>query len=196
MREKGSGRRVFFLRMQPYRAFILSIVLGTLPLNLSGCGYSAVRMLPPQYRTIHVEAFQNQIPITRETSERVGFIANIPQLEENVTRRVIDRFLVDGHLRITSHEDADLILSGQILDFYRQPIRRSDDETVEEYRLNLLASVELRDRDGKVLLKDPALMGDVTYFVTGPSAKSESVAVDELVTDFARRVVEWVIEFW
>lgn len=165
--------------------------------SLAGCGYSATRLLPAQYRTLYVEAFTNQIPITEEIDERLGFQANLPELEEKVTRGVIDRFLFDGNLRLTTKkEEADLILEGKITDFLRQPVRRLDDDSVEEYRLNLTASLTLRDRNGKFLFEEPSLIGDTTYFLTGASAKKESVAVDELITDFSRRVVERVIEYW
>jgi len=166
-------------------------------LSLGGCGYSASRLLPAEYRTIYVEGFDNKIPITREFDERVGYITNIPQLEENVTRGVIDRFLFDGNLRVTNQPAmADLVLTGELRDFYRQPLRRRDDSTVEEYRLNLTASVRLRDREGKTILEEPNLVADSTYFLSGSLARTETAAVDDLVTDFSRRIVEWVIEYW
>ena len=172
---------------------LLFSALGLLP----SCGYTATRILPTQYRTIYVEPIQNKIPITEEIGERVGFITNFPEIEERVTREVINRFLIDGNLRITTKPDgADLVLTGSLLDFYRQALRRQDDNTVEEYRLNLTVALTLRDKKGKLLLEEPALIGDSTYFVSGPSSKTESVAVDDLVTDFSRRVVEWVIEYW
>ena len=166
-------------------------------LLLSSCGYTATRILPASYRTIYIEPLQNKIPITEEVGEKAGFITNFPQIEERVTREVINRFLMDGNLRIANKpENADLMLAGSLLDFYRQALRRQDDDTVEEYRLNLTVSLTLRDKQGKMLLEEPALIGDSTYFVTGPTAKSETTAVDDLVTDFSRRVVEWVIEYW
>ena len=173
--------------------FLILSVLGLLP----SCGYTATRILPAYYRTIYIEPLQNKIPITQEVSEKVGFMTNFPELEERVTQGVISRFLFDGNLRVTNKpENADLVLTGQLLDFYRQAIRRQDNDTVDEYRLNLSASLSLRDKEGKLLLEEPGLVGDSTYFVTGPSAKTESAAVDELVADFSRRVVEWVIEYW
>ncbi len=167
-------------------------------LLLAGCGYTATRTLPAYYRTIYIEPFQNRIPITQEVSERAGFITNYPEIEERVTRAVLNRFLFDGSLRITNKpETADLIMTGTLLDFYRQPIRRGDDGVaVEEYRLNLSSSVTLREKSGKLLLEEPALVADTTYFLTGPSSKSETTAVDELVTDYSKRIVEWVIEYW
>lgn len=180
------------------RSLACSLTLGALAFCLSSCGYTATRILPAYYRTIYVESFQNRIPIAEEIGERVGFVSNFPEIEERVTKEVINRFLFDGNLRVTNQPDkADLILTGNLMDFYRQALRRKDDDsTVEEYRLNLTASVVLRDKEGKLLLEQSALVGDSTYFVTGSTAKTESAAVNELVTDFSRRVVEWVIEYW
>ena len=175
----------------------LAALLPAACLLLASCGYSATRLLPAEYQTLYIEPFQNRIPITEESSERVGLYTNYPELEARVTRGVINRFLFDGNLRVTNQsEKADIILSGTLLDFYRQPIRRQDDATIEEYRLNLSSTVTLRDRKGKFLFENRSLVGDATYFLTGSSAKSETAAVDDLITDFGRRVVELVIEYW
>jgi outer membrane lipopolysaccharide assembly protein LptE/RlpB len=175
------------------RALVLLLAAG-----LSGCGYSATRLLPPNYRTIYIEPFENKIPLTRDDSERGGFQSNLPLLEEQVTRGVIDRFFFDGNLRVTrAPEDADLVLSGAMRDFFRQQVRRtSNDVTTEEYRLNLVAGFTVRDRDGKIIVDEPNLVGDTTYFLTGASATSESTAAQNLVADFSRRVVERVVENW
>ncbi len=165
----------------------------------AGCGYSATRLLPSNYRTVYIEPFENKIGITQETSDRVGFQTNIPGLEEQITRAVIDRFLLDGNLRVTNKkESADLVMDGKLLDFFRQVTRTAtnDSTTVEEYRLNLVASLSVRDREGKVIVDEPNLVGDIAYFLTGPSATSESAAVVSLVADFARRAVERVVENW
>ncbi len=168
-----------------------------LTLCLTGCGYSTSRLLPVAYRTIYVEPLQNRIPITEEVNERLGYQANLPRLQEDVTRGVIDRFLFDGNLRVTTkREEADLVLDGEIVDFLRQPVRRLDDGSAEEYRLNLTAHLTLRDRKGTLVFEEPGLVGDTTYFVTGSSAVAETVAVGDLITDFSRRVVERVVENW
>ena len=176
---------------RPFVAFFLLAIL-------SGCGYSATRLLSSEYRTVYVEPFQNKIAITHESSEQVGFQTNLPGLEEQVTRTVIDRFFFDGNLRVTTkREEADLVLDGALLDFYRQSVRKSaDGNTTEEYRLNLVASFTVRDRQGKPIIDEPNLVGDASYFVTGSSATSETTAVNQMVTDFSQRIVERVIENW
>ncbi len=167
------------------------------PLFLTGCGYSTTRLLPASYRQIYIEPLENRIPFTEEVSERYSYQANLPRLEERATRGLIDRFLFDGNLRVTTkREEADLILEGALIDFSRQPVRRTDDNTVEEYRLNLVASLTLRDKKGALVWEEPSFIGDTTYFLSGSLTKSETAAVDDLITDFSRRVVERVIEDW
>lgn len=177
--------------------FTLILTAYYLSLVSAGCGYSTSRLLPAQYRVIYVEPFENQVPVTEELTERFGYRSDLPGLEEDVTRGVIDRFLFDGNLRITTQmEKADLILRGKITDFYRQAVRRADDDTIEEYRLNLAASLNVRDSKGNLVLEEPDLVADTTYFLTGASATSETVALKNLFTDFSRRVVERVVENW
>lgn len=164
----------------------------------SGCGYSATRLLPAAYQVIYIDPIQNKIPLTEEVNERQVFQTNLPGLEEKVTQGIINRFLFDGNLKITTKpEAADLILKGELLDFYRQAVRRQEsNDTVEEYRLNLVAALTVRNRQGQIVWEEPSLIGDATYQLTGPGARSETVAVDDMVTDFSRRVVEHVIENW
>ena len=187
-------RRAFRSYLPATRYPLVALLVLTV---LMGCGYSTGRLLSAEHRAIYIEPFQNQIPITEEVSEQHGFQTNLPRLEERVTRGVIDQFLLDGNLRVTTEpKAADLVLGGIVQDFFRQPLRRLDDNTVEEYRLNLGARLTLRDKKGTLLWKETRLIGDTTYFVSGASAISESTAVDNLITDFSRRVVERVIENW
>ncbi|MBI3616418.1 MAG: hypothetical protein HY211_07880 [Candidatus Omnitrophica bacterium] len=164
---------------------------------VAGCGYSTTRLLPSNYRAIYIEPFRNGIQFTKEPDERTGLTTTLPALEETVTRELISQFLIDGNLRVTTkREEADLILDGKLLDFFRQALKRLPDNTVEEYRLNLVASLNLRDRSGKLIFSEPSFIGDTTYLAAGSSAVSESSAVTKLMTDFSKRVVERIIEDW
>ncbi len=186
-------------RQQPgFLSTGLLLAACTLSLLSGGCGYSATRLLPAEYRTIYIEPFENKIAINRDVTGREGFQTNLPLIEEQVTRSVIDRFFFDGNLRVTNKmEQADLIMTGTLRDFFRQQVRRTaNDSTTEEYRLNLVASLSVRKQDGSIIVDEPNLVGDATYFVTGISATSETTAVINLIADFSRRVVERVVENW
>ena len=172
-------------------------LLCALAVAAAGCGYSTTRLLPSNYRIIYIEPFRNEIQFTQEPDERIGLTTTLPELEETVTREVINQFLIDGNLRVTTkREEADIVLDGKLVDFFRQTLRRLPDNTVEEFRLNLVASLNLRDRSGKPIFSEPNFIGDTTYLASGTSAVSESSAVAKLMTDFSRRVVERVIEDW
>ncbi|MBI4227677.1 MAG: hypothetical protein HY600_05365 [Candidatus Omnitrophica bacterium] len=164
----------------------------------AGCGYSTQSLLPANYRKIYIEPFTNRLAITEESTEMRRFVTSLPRLEEDVTNAVIKRFIFDGHLRVTpNRHEADLVLTGELADFHRQALRLADGGAVEEYRLNLVANLALRDpKSGELVWEESSFVGDSTYFLTGPTATSEAAAVDKLLTDFAKRVVERTIENW
>lgn len=182
------------------RHCVVDTVSSTLLLLLTfgGCGYSTQSLLPANYRRVYVEPFINKLVITGETTELQRFATSLPRLEEDVTSGVIKRFIFDGHLRVTpNRNEADLVLSGELTSFYRQALRVDEARNIEEYRLNLVASVALREsKTGTLVWEEPGMIGDATYFLTGGSATTEFAAVQALVTDFSRRVVERTIENW
>ena len=181
--------------------FLPTFLLPTLFLPtvfLSGCGYSTQSLLPAAYRKIYIEPFVNKLPITDERTELQRFATSLPRLELDATTGVATRFIFDGHLRVTPNKaDADLVLAGELVHFYPQPLRLDDQGGVEEYRLNLVANLTLRDaKSGTLLWEEAGFIGDTTYFTRGSAARTDTVAVQALVTDFSRRVVERTIEDW
>lgn len=181
------------------RPWFLRVACGvSLVTLLPSCGYSTHAAVPSSQRAIYIEPFVNQLPITSETTELTRFTTSLPRLEEDVTTGVITRFIFDGHLRVTQTKAAaDLVLTGELVDFHRQPLRLDDQGGVEEYRLNLVTNLVLRDaREGTVVWEERGFVGDTTYFVTGSSSKTEATAVSDLITDVARRIVERTIENW
>lgn len=164
---------------------------------INGCGYSTKSLLPADQRNIYVEPFLNQINITAETSQKSAYRIYRPLLEADITKVVIDRFIYDGNLKITSFEKADLVLSGQLVDYNRQPLRYLSGDNVEEYRLNVVVNMQLKDAKNDVLIwEENNFIGDTTYFTSGSLAKSEDTAITEAVKDLARRIVERTIEGW
>ena len=176
--------------------FLLILVCG-LVLMIAGCGYTTRALLSERFKTIHIPPFKNQIDITKESDASRKYKIYQPLLETDITREVIDRFMFDGNLRVTKEEEADLVLFGALVNFRRDALRYTDDEEeVEEYRISITVDLRLLDSDRELLWEERGFVGDTTYFVSGPNAKSEAIAVDEAVQDLARRVVERVIEDW
>ena len=166
---------------------------------IAGCGYTTGSLLPAHLETIYIEPFRNKIELTEElTPEQYRFRTYRPNLETDITKEVIDKFINDGHLKVARKEEADIILSAELIDYLRQPVRYgADSETVEEYRISIVCSVEVKDvRKDLLLWAEPRVIGDSSYSLSGTYARSESSTISSAVSDLARRIVNRTIEGW
>jgi hypothetical protein len=160
------------------------------------CGYTTRSLVSSKYKTIYISHFINKIDIAKETESMRRYKLYRPLIEQDIRKQVIDRFNLDGNLKVVDREDADLILKGSVLDFHRDALRYKENDEVEEYRISITAQIELEDKDKNIIIKPTDIIGDATYFLTGPHAKAEPFAIDEAIKDLARRIVERVVEEW
>ena len=160
----------------------------------SSCGYTTKSTLPSSIKTIHVETFKNNIDFSAEGRRNLY----LPLLEIKVRNAVINRFLFDGNLKIADADTADLVLKGQLLSYDRSALRYTDNDDVQEYRIHITVSLEMWNANNIVAADwtESSFVGEATYFVTGASARSEEAAVEDAITDLARRVVERTVENW
>jgi len=174
--------------------FAGSIVYGLLSMVLiASCGYTTKSTLPSGIKTIHVETFKNNIDFAAEGRRNLY----LPLLEIKVRNAVINRFLFDGNLKIADADKADLVLKGQLLSYDRTALRYTDNDDVLEYRIHITVSLEMWNaRKGETDWTESGFVGEATYFVTGASARSEEAAVEDAITDLARRIVERTVEAW
>ena len=179
------------------RKTILKLMFGFLVFYLAGCGYTTRSMIVDKYRSIYITPFENKIDVTQE-----GYAANRyriyrPALETDVTRAVTNRFFTDGNVKPGLLEAADLMLKGELVEFRRDPLRYSDNDEVEEYRINIVVNLALYDKKAdQPVWQEANFTGDTTYFTAGPQAKSEDAAVSDALSDLARRIVERTVEQW
>jgi ABC-type uncharacterized transport system auxiliary subunit len=172
----------------------LSLIL---TMGLSGCGYTTSSLLPPSIKTIYVENFTNSINVTAEQSELRMYRGYRPGMETEITKAVIDRFLLDGNLKIAPEDKADLVLKSDLVDYKRDSLRYDANDNVEEYRIKLIVNMQINDTaSGKTLWAEKNFAGETTYRVSGSGAKSESAAIRDAIADLARRIVERTIEAW
>ncbi|HOY08926.1 MAG TPA: LPS assembly lipoprotein LptE [Candidatus Omnitrophota bacterium] len=168
--------------------FITAVLFG-----MAGCGYTTQSALPARLKTIFVEPFINSIDYTADGDRQIYF----PLLEVKVRNAVIDRFLFDGNLRVTEKDQADLVLSGELVRYERYALRYTDNDDVQEYRVHVIVNLVMKDRrHNEVLWEESGFAGEATYFVSGALATTESSALEEATVDLARRVVERTIENW
>jgi len=175
----------------------LSFIIYFLCFNILGCGYTTRALISQNFKTIYINHFVNKIDITKETDAATKYKLYRPNLENEITQLVINRYLIDGNLRPQKNEWADLELKGQLIEFRRDPLRYLDNDEVEEYRISIAVNIELWDKkQNQIIWKENNFRGEATYFTVGPSAKPESTAIEEAIQDLARRIVERTVEQW
>lgn len=168
-----------------------------LNLLVAGCGYTTHSLLDPNFKTIYVDNFVNDIKISAEQSNVRMYRGYRPGMETELTKAVINKFLYDGNLKIAAESKADLILRGRLLDYKREPLRYDDNMNVQEYRVKLIVNLILEDaRAGKVVWEEKSFAGETTYRTDGPSVKTEDAAINDAIADLSRRIVERTIEAW
>ena len=162
-----------------------------------GCGYATSSLVSAGSKTIYVRNFVNKIDPTQEVTDKRMYVGYRSGLELSVTRETINKFIVDGNLKIADEKTADLILEGELVDFRKEALRFDANDDVIEFRLKVVVDMRLTDsRTGKLITEEKYFTGETTYRTSGTLAKSESQAVQAAVADLAQRVVERVVEGW
>jgi hypothetical protein len=148
-------------------------------------GYHLGPVLKADYKSVAVLMFKNK--------------TLKPQLEAQVTNGIIKRLQSDGTLRVESKENADIILTGQILRYRRSALRalRTEVVTPREFRISIDAQIEARDRvTGKVLLKPAVITGSADTFIGTDLQSAEEQVLPLIADDLARQVVSLLVESW
>lgn len=175
------------------------VLFGAAGLLLSGCGYTTHAYVSKTgYRTIYIEPFVNKVDTTSEFSEGRRFKTYYPLLENKITNAIVDKFNFDGNLKSAKKEEADLILKGDLVNYRRESVRTSANDSVDEYRIDIFVNITLTENNAekKVVWQKDGFAGDASYYTSGQLAKSESQALDDATKDLARRIVELTVEAW
>lgn len=165
----------------------------------AGCaGYSQETNLPQHIKSVYVEKITNQINLAAEVSTDKAFQTYRPGLEIDLRNALIERFVFDGHLKIAQNTNiADSVLKGQLIQFDRDPTRYNSDDSIQEFRIHVVANLQLVDQvENKVIWQQQGISGESSYFVTGKLASSEDEATREALEDLVRRAVEEILEVW
>lgn len=127
---------------------------------LSGCGYTMNSTLDEKYQTIHISAFQNR---SREYD-----------LQAPLTNAVIRKFLNDGRLRVVGPGEADLIVTGTILEYSLRGLTFDSRDEVSQFQTFVTASVQVIDADsGEALWQEPRLTGQTSYVTAATGGSSD-----------------------
>jgi outer membrane lipopolysaccharide assembly protein LptE/RlpB len=180
----GSDRRIFVNHCPP-RAF-LGFLLFLAALLLAGCGYSFRGNLPAHIKTVAVPIFKN-------TSQAPG-------IENVVTSAVVTAFSNGGRLRVVPVEQADSILTGEIVGYAVEGVSFDRNSNVQAYRLRVVLNVEFRDlRQHKTLWQEKALTQISDFQVLGQASDTiarEGGAASQAAADIGRKIVNSAVDLF
>jgi outer membrane lipopolysaccharide assembly protein LptE/RlpB len=164
------------------RAPALGLLL--LAVGLAGCGYSFRGNLPDHIKTVAVPIFQNK------TSE--------PAVESLLTSAVIDAFASNGRLRVVKPEEADAILTGEVVGYGIMSIAYDNLANVRQYRLIVTMNLRLRDvKKNETLFEQQGLKESADFQVLGAVSQTigaEEGAVRTAATQVARSIVSLTVD--
>lgn len=168
------------------KAFTRLFAIAILSTLLAGCcGYRVGPVSPTNYHTVAVPVFRNA--------------TYQPQIEGETTAAIIRAFQTDGTLRVIEANEADVIVTGEIIRYGREDLRslRNDTRKPREYRITVEAKLRARDRrTGALVLKDTIVRGRADAFIGTDQQSAEQQALPLCAEDLARRTVRMIVEAW
>jgi outer membrane lipopolysaccharide assembly protein LptE/RlpB len=170
------------------KLLVLSLIL------LCACGYTT-RGFVYSSDKIFIAPSVNKINITSENRRYSNFTVYPILLEQRLTNKIINRFNVDGHLKVVSKAENALKLTSEITAYTKEAMRYDASEDVKEQRLRLHVKIKVFNPEGGII-KEKDVVGETSFFLTGPNSVSETTAQGDLVDDTSRRILEAVVEEW
>ncbi len=132
-------------------------------------------------------------------SVKVAFFHNgtlEPRLVAALNHALRKQLQQDGTYRLSTREDADVVITGTILKFNRAPISfvAADVITARDYDVTLVAKVTATERaTGKVLM-NREVGGHTTLRIGTDLASAERQAVPLAATDLARNATSYLVD--
>jgi hypothetical protein len=164
------------LRNMVYRIVIISVVF-----FLIGCFYSFKGSLPGHIKSIAIPLFD----------DRTAY----PNIREDLTNLVVDKFVEDNSLKVTDIADADIIISGTIVSISQRAAVLKPGETVEDYNIYVNVKVTCEDMRSNKKLWDKTIQQYGTMSASGQQEERDQ-AVSDALESIAEDIVNNTIGYW
>jgi hypothetical protein len=147
---------------------------------------NAPSQLPPYIHKIAVHPFTNH-------TQQYG-------LEDKLTLAVQSELNRDGRYQITSENQADGVVSGDITRYTLEALSYDSNHVPTEYRLWILVNVSFEDKvKGQLIWNEPEMLGELRYYVStsgfaGSMTEDEARQTiwDTLSRDIRTRAIEGI----
>lgn len=147
------------------------------------CSWTPKTVLPEYFRTIHIPKFENK------TME--------PQLIEIITRKVIEKFELDGRLIVSEYvSKADGILFGYIVKYNKVPLSYTDIGELDVNGLTIRINIQLKEIKTKKMLHDTYVEETIEFNFKSEPVETEVEAQERIIDILTDRIISKVIEGW
>jgi len=165
------------LRRRGYWVLFLAVVG-------SGCAYSfRGGALPPEVRTIQVEAFSNEAEVV------------IPTLSQTLTEAIRQKFITQTPLALT-RSGGDLVLRGRITEYRVAPVAIQGGQQAAQNRLSITIFVECQSTRFPELSWQQSFMNFIDFPATANVGQLQEPLIQELSERLAQDIVNKTLSNW
>lgn len=143
------------------------------------CGYSTRSLLPSHLREVAV------VPVENNSLQ--------PGIDLLLEDGLVDEFRRDRSLRVTTLEDADLVVTTSISSYSREPSAYTGEQQVTTYDISIGCSYEAEDRVRNETFHTGTASARVTY---DPTGEQEDDAARRAVGELAEQIVRAIVTAW
>ena len=163
---------------------ILRITLILLLSLLAACGrYSTSGRTAGDIKKIAIPYLEN------ETAE--------PEIEIEITQRVIDGLIKDNTLKVTGEDDADAVLEGSITEYSNVPFTFSNELQADQYRLLVGLRVSLLDRKKNTYIwQDKNISKYANYYLETSTEQTYEKALEDIYRDIVEEILGATVQEW
>lgn len=157
---------------------------------LSSCGYySTTSRTAGDIKYISVPYFNNETPE--------------PNIEIEITQRIIDGLIKDNTLKVVSDEDSDAILEGKIVEYRNDPFTFSKNSAeniqAEQYRLIIGLRISLfNQKKNEYVWENKIIKSHGDYYLesSGTVEQNYEKALENIYTDLVNGILSNTVQDW
>jgi hypothetical protein len=166
-----------------------TLILACLALfSSASCGYySTTSRTAGDIKKISVPYFNNETPE--------------PNIEIDITQRIIDGIINDNTLKVVSDEEADAVLEGVIIEYRNDPFTFSETSTsdvqAEQYRLVIGLRISLFDRSKNAYVwESKRIQAHGDYYLESTLQQNYENALENVYTDLVDGILSNTVQDW
>jgi len=120
-----------------------------------------------------------------------------PEIEIEITQRIIDGLVKDNTLKVTGEEDADAVLEGSVIQYSNVPFTFSNELQADQYRLLVGLRVSLLDKKQNIYIwQDKSIQKHANYYLETSTEQTYEKALEDIYRDIVEEILGATVQEW